>query len=184
MEDPAAAALFRDVLSRQGVAIIPCDTIYGLVGGVPESEERIRLIKGRGEDKPFLILIPDPGRCPDFSPMPVPVELSGFWPGPLTLILPRQGGGTVALRVPDSPFLRGSMRSTGAALFSTSVNRTGCPPLWRERDIIGEFRDDVDLILTAGDLEGRMPSTIVDACLRPFRLVRKGALELPAGLLE
>lgn len=183
MEEPDAPARFQELLASAGVAIVPCDTIYGLVGRVPDTEARIRRIKGREDGKPFLLLIPDPGLCTDFSSLPAPPELARFWPGPLTVVLPRHGGGTVALRVPDSPFLRRAMRDTGRALYSTSVNRTGEPALFRAGDICAEFCRDVDLILTAGDLPGRMPSTVVDATARPFRIVRQGALELPADLL-
>jgi L-threonylcarbamoyladenylate synthase len=183
LEAAEAADRFRGVLEAGGIAIVPCDTLYGLVGCVPDSAERLRLIKGRGEDKPFLILIPDVERCADFSPLPVPRELARFWPGPLTVILPGQGGATVALRVPDARFLRETMRETGRALYSTSVNRAGNPALWRMADIEAEFSRDVDLILSSGDLPGRLPSTIVDATARPLRIIRQGALELPGDLL-
>jgi L-threonylcarbamoyladenylate synthase len=184
MEKAEAASRFQEICGTGGVAIVPCDTIYGLVGSVPDSEKRLRLIKGRGGGKLFLLLIPDPELSGRFSPVPVPAELAHFWPGPLTVILPGQGGDTVALRVPDAPFLRNAMREAGKALYSTSVNRAGSPALWREADIVAEFSRDVDLILTAGDLPGRMPSTIVDATSRPLRIVRQGALELPASLLQ
>jgi L-threonylcarbamoyladenylate synthase len=182
--DPDAKVRFMAIFDSGGVAIVPCDTIYGLVGRVPDAEARIRLIKGRGDDKPFLLLIPEPGLCSEFSPMPVPPSLACFWPGPLTVILPGHGGATVALRVPDSPFLRESMRAAGRALYSTSVNRTGHPSLFRQDDIVSEFSQDVDLILTAGDMPGRLASTVVDATSTPFRIVRQGALELPADLLR
>ena len=50
---PGAIQRAVGVLSSYGVAILPCDTIYGIVGVAPETEGRIRSIKGRGEDKPF-----------------------------------------------------------------------------------------------------------------------------------
>jgi L-threonylcarbamoyladenylate synthase len=184
-DSPGAFGLLRDRLAAVGgVAIIPCDTIYGLVGTVPGSEERIRRIKGRGEDKPFLQLVAGADWVARLAAAPIPASLEKHWPGPLTVILPGLGGGTVALRVPDSLFLRELLSAMDMPVYSTSVNRAGQAPLWRIADIVEGFEDDVDLVMDAGDLPGAVPSTIVDATCSPLRIVRQGALALsPADLL-
>lgn len=172
------------VLSSGGVAIVPCDTMYGIVGAVPESEGRIREAKGREEDKPFLQLVPDAawiGRVSDFV---VPATLARYWPGPLTMVLPRRGEGTIGLRVPDSPFLRELIRGLNRPLYSTSVNRTGQPPLWRIAEIRAAFSKYADVIVNAGNLPPRSPSTIVDLASRPWRVIREGACRIdPRDLL-
>lgn len=126
-DDPGAFQRLVEVLSGGGVAIIPCDTVYGIVGAAPATEQRIRSIKGRGEDKPFLQLIPDASWVLRMSDREAPAALARHWPGPLTLVLPARRGGTVALRVPDSVFLRDLLIAIGQPLFSTSVNRSGLP---------------------------------------------------------
>jgi len=63
------------------------------------------------------------------------------------------------------------------------VNRSGQPALWRIADILEQFEGAVDLVVDAGDLLERLPSTIVDASRRPFRVLRRGALELPEKAL-
>jgi L-threonylcarbamoyladenylate synthase len=167
-----------------GVAIIPCDTMYGIVGTAPGSEDRILQVKGRGEDKPFLQLIPDASWVSRVSDFSIPAALAGHWPGPLTIVIPAYASKTVALRVPDSPFLRDLISGLDRPIYSTSVNRAGNPPLWRIREIASEFERDVDLIVDAGDLPGSRPSTIVDATFRPFRVTRQGALEISPQELE
>lgn len=180
-DDPRAFDLLRDCLAGGGVAIVACDTIYGLVGVVPGTGDRIRGIKGRGDDKMFLQLVPGAEWVESLAAAAVPPALGRYWPGPLTLILPAKSGGTVALRVPDSPFLRRLIEAVGRPIYSTSVNTTGQQPLWRIAEIVDEFATLVDLVLDAGDLPGASPSTIVDATAVPARVVRQGVLAIPAA---
>jgi L-threonylcarbamoyladenylate synthase len=76
------------------------------------------------------------------------------------------------------------MNRLDQALFSTSVNASGKPALWRIDDILSAFESQVELVVTAGDRPSGVPSTIVDITESPFRLLRRGAVELPDGLLE
>jgi L-threonylcarbamoyladenylate synthase len=182
--DPQAGPRLAAVLAAGGIAIIACDTIYGLVGRVPAAEARLREIKGRGETRPFLQLISDPEWVTRFSPAAVPPGLSRHWPGPLTIILPARTGGTVALRVPDSPFLRDLIRVLGVPLYSTSVNTSGTPALWRISEIRESFESLVDIILDSGDLPEGVASTIVDATTTPCRVIREGAAAVAPRDLE
>ncbi len=166
------------ILSRGGIAIIPCDTIYGIVGIAPSSESAIRAVKGRGDDKPFLQLIAEASWVGRLSAVEAPPSLSRHWPGPLTIVLPALNGGTVALRVPDSAFLRRLLQALDQPLYSTSVNRSGEAPVNTVDEIMRGFEKDVDLVLDGGPLSG-LPSTLVDASARPFRVLRQGALRLP-----
>jgi L-threonylcarbamoyladenylate synthase len=182
--DPAAVRTLAALLAGGGVAIIPCDTIYGIVGIDPQAEPRVRALKGRDEGKPFLRLVPDPAWARKLTGRDAPRALARHWPGPLTLVLPVEGGGTLALRVPASQWLRDLIAGLGGPLLSTSVNRAGGAPLWRVADIIEEFGADVDLVLAGSDLPDAEPSTIVDATGSPFRILRQGALRVPPGDLS
>ncbi len=182
--DPGSFDALARLLSRGGVLIMPCDTIYGLVGVAPDTAERIRAIKGRGEDKPFLQLLASSDWVGRLSPAEVPPSLVRHWPGPLTVILPARARGTVAVRVPGSEFLRELIGAVGKPLYSTSVNRAGQPALWRAAEILAEFEGEVDLVVDGGDLPGAAPSTIVDASSSPWRVVRQGALEIPQSDLD
>jgi L-threonylcarbamoyladenylate synthase len=174
----------REVLLNGGTAIVPCDTMYGIIGVVPQSEARIRALKGRGEEKPFLQLVADSSWIRRISGFDVPPSLARHWPGPLTLVIPgnavRSGEcSTIALRVPDSAFLRELMLLLDRPVYSTSVNRAGKSPLWKISEISAEFGADVDIIVDAGDLAEGHPSTILDVTSRPFIILRQGALEIP-----
>ncbi len=176
--DPEMPQRLRRALAGGGIAVMPCDTIYGLVGRVPDSEPRIRAVKGRSETRPFLQLIPDTSWVARLSDAEVPPALAAHWPGPLTVVLPSRGGGTVALRVPDSRLLRDLIGGLDAPVYSTSVNVSGSPALWRIADIRSEFEAAVDMVVDAGDLPSGVASTIVDATSRPLRILRAGAVTL------
>jgi len=176
-EDGAFNAL-AGILSRGGVAVIPCDTMYGIVGVAPDTEARIRRVKGRGETKPFLQLIAQASWVAQLSEKPLPASLSKYWPGPLTVVFPLRGGGTVALRLPDSPFLRSLMEAAGKPLYSTSVNRAGRDPMFDIALITAEFEQDVDVVFDAGNLPPGPPSTLVDVTSRPYKVLRAGAVQI------
>lgn len=178
------ASICCRTLRRGGLAILPGDTIYGIFGAAPAAAARIRRIKGRAGDHPLLVLIPDPGwlwRCGVAGDPPE--RLLRYWPGALTIVFPRVDGGAVGVRVPDDPFLRRLVRYVGAPLYSTSVNRSGLPPLASVRQIVAAFGGAVDLIVDGGELAQPVASTVVDATRRPYRLLRPGAVELPAQVL-
>jgi len=180
--EPRVAERLARLLAAGGVAIMPCDTIYGIVGAVPESEARIRGLKGRAE-KSFLQLIGGAGWLARFGALTLPEALAGYWPGPLTIIFP-VAGGSVALRVPSDPLLRDLLERLDRPLYSTSVNRSGQPALWRVAEILEQFEAAVDLVVDAGDLPGRQASTIVDVGRHPFQVLRQGSLELPEEALR
>ena len=167
------------ILSRGGIAIAPGDTMYGLIGKAPETDGALRRVKGRGEDKPFLLLLRDAGWLPRLTDAAVPPRLARYWPGPLTLVLPARAGGTVAVRIPDSPFLARLLQQVNAPLYSTSVNRSGQQPFTGIDAICAEFQDEVDAIYDAGDAPAGPPSTLVDVSAKPFRVIRQGALVIP-----
>ena len=95
-----------DILESGGVIIVPCDTIYGILGKAPESDKRIREIKGRGEYKPFLQLVSSIIRFNELSVIPFPKELEEYWSGPLTVVTTVKSGGTIAFRLPDDIYLQ------------------------------------------------------------------------------
>lgn len=181
-DDPRLRGLLLDILRRDGVAIMPCDTIYGFIGKVPTTDSRIREVKGRGETNPFLMLIGTTEQARELSIAPLDERVLSLWPGPLTVVLGADDG-TVAVRLPDDPFLTEIVRSLGSPIYSTSVNRSGSPPMWRVAEIVREFEREVDLVVDAGDCPAGKPSTVLDITRRPYRILRQGEYEVPPWLL-
>jgi len=182
-DDPDAESFVFSVLHRGGIAILPCDTIYGIVGRCSDTQEKIRICKGR-DGKPFIRLIPDSEAAAAYADTLPEPEILSLWPGPLTIVMSERGGGKVALRVPDDPFLQRILNNLSDHLFSTSVNMTGEETLWRIDEIVENFGGKVDLILDDGDLPGKKPSTVLDVTGRPYKIVRQGACAIPPELLQ
>lgn len=180
-----------EIVRDGGVIVYPTDTIYGF-GCSPANEsavERIYQIKGRNENAPLLILLDHQDRlqqwCEEIPEAAIP--LIAAWPAPLTIIMPvkktvppglTRGLGSLGFRVPAAPLIRNIAAACGGSITSTSVNRSGQPPM-HDPGLIGEeFAEELDLILDAGILPRSEPSTIVSCLDNKVSLLRSGAWKL------
>lgn len=155
------------VLRRGGVIAFPTETTYGL-GCDPRNAQamrRIYAIKGREKRKPFLLVassVAQAGRVADLSRLSP--RLRRYWPGPVTFVLPaKKGKGNVAIRVSSSPVVCRLCRAFGHPIVATSANRSGEPDCRSGRAVARAFakrRERPDLILDAGALPRRKPSTV------------------------
>lgn len=174
-KDNSTIKELASILRKGGVAIIPTDTVYGFSGIVDDSpdnqmhtDDRIRQIKGRSETKPLIQLISDPRDIENYAAVPIPKNLYSKWPGSLTIIVPIKAGvfmpgglSSVAFRCPGDQWLRNLIAECGKPLYSTSVNRSGCPVIELIDGIRSEFEAEVDFIVDDGDRRGNVASTIV-----------------------
>jgi L-threonylcarbamoyladenylate synthase len=113
--------------------------------------------------------------------------MARHWPGPLTLILTARPGlhprlvsadGGVAMRVSSHPLAAALAAALGAAITATSANISGQPPVSRPQDLDPELLRGLDYVLDAGPTPGGPPSTVLDVRGRPWRVVRRGAVEV------
>jgi len=176
--DKGSAELAARLLKEEKIIIVPTDTVYGFSGIVDKTADKIRRIKGRAEDKPFIVLIAKPEDMNLFTPAVLPQKLLDYWPGALTVIVPSiDRKGTVAVRCPGDEWLRRVIALAGSPIYSTSVNRSGKPVLDTFSAIQREFEADTALIVDDGDKINAVPSTIVQYD-GTVRLVRQGGLEV------
>ncbi len=150
-----------EICLKGGVIAYPTETVYGL-GGDPlrlDVIERIEQLKGRGQEKTFLLLVSSRVQwsayvesIPSFA---IPL-IKKFWPGPLTLIFPasrilpfRLTGekGTIGLRASPDPICQALVDLFGKPLISTSANPSGKPPARSAREVLEYFPQGLDLIL-------------------------------------
>jgi L-threonylcarbamoyladenylate synthase len=161
-----------DVLRGGGVALLPTDTIYGLhsVAADEGAIARIKQMKGRGDDKPFVIIASSIDQLAALGAT-IPDGLAAVWPAPLTAVL-ACGATTIAARIPDLGWLRSLIDRTGP-LVSTSANRSGEPPIMTPEMLARDLQNGLDALLDQGPREGK-PSTIVDFTGDAPRLIREG----------
>ena len=180
------------ILRRGGLLGIPTETVYGLgADGLNEDAvRRIFLAKGRPQDNPLILHVPDAGwleRCCTDIPPAAYALAERFWPGPLTMILPRRdcvplrttgGLDTVGVRCPDHPVTRAIIAAADTPVAAPSGNTSGRPSPTCARHMMEDMMGKIDGILDGGDCAVGVESTIIDLTVQPPRLLRPGGLPL------
>ena len=178
-------------LLRAGQLVaFPTDTVYGV--GAPAfdatSIAAIYVAKQRPPEKAIPVLMADEDDLPLVAasvPDMARKLIACFWPGSLTLVLPKRpdvpeivsADMTVAVRIPDFHLARALMRLTGP-LAATSANRSGQPSSITASDVMTQLGGRIAAVLDGGPCPGGIPSTVVDCVSSPPRVVREGAVSL------
>ncbi|MGD1819581.1 MAG: L-threonylcarbamoyladenylate synthase [Pleomorphochaeta sp.] len=170
-----------ELLRENKVLVLPCDTIYGLCAKMGEAEDTLRNIKKRKETKPFLILATIE-QAQELCY--IPDEILKLWPCPLTAVLNKKEGGTLAVRVPSDPFLQSLLKELGYPIYSTSINESGYSSLTNIVDIILNYKDRVAAFVVDSDMQGDTPSTLIDVSKKPFTILRQGKYKVPQEILN
>ena len=191
-KDRNAIAEAAAILRRGGLLGIPTETVYGL-GADGLNEDAVRRIfeaKGRPQDNPLILHVPDAGwleRCCVDVPETAYALAEKFWPGPLTMILPRRdcvplrttgGLDTVGVRCPDHPVTRAIIQAAGVPVAAPSGNTSGRPSPTCARHMMEDMMGKIDGIVDGGDCAVGVESTIIDLTVQPPRLLRPGGLPL------
>jgi L-threonylcarbamoyladenylate synthase len=183
-----AAALIR----AGEVVVFPTETVYGLGADAlqPGAVERIFAAKGRPFSDPLIVHIADEGKLEDLvSEIPAQVHqlARAFWPGPLTLILPRRplvpslvtaGLQTVAVRMPRHPVALALIRAAGTPIAAPSANRFMHVSPTTAQHALADLQGRVPLILDSGPCEVGVESTVLDLCAAVPTILRPGGVSL------
>lgn len=202
-DDPAAIEQAAQRLAEGDLVAFPTETVYGL-GARADQDSAVAAIfarKGRPADHPLIVHLAEPGDASVFAAELPPLAqrlIDAFWPGPLTVIVPRRadvaaaaagGQASVGLRCPSHPVAQALLRAARGrgvpGLAAPSANRFGRISPTRAAHVVEEFGDDL-LVLDGGDCQVGIESAIVDCSrahpvlLRPGQLGR-ARLEAAAG---
>ena len=179
-----------DHLKSGGVVVLPTDTLYGLAADVfsQDALERVFTIKGRASDLALPVLVSD------WAMMAVVAENKSdlaqrlaqkYWPGPLTLVLPKlpgvpclltAGRDTVAVRSPNHPVPQRLITQLGRPITGTSANLSGEPDPKSLDEVRRQLGNNVDYITSCGPAPTGTASTIVDLTNGLPTLIREGAI--------
>ena len=186
-KDLQAAATLID---QGGVVVFPTDTVYG-IGCDPwnaDAIEQLYVAKRRPEEKGLPILISDISmldRVTDGALNPLVTQAIGrFWPGALTLIVPRHPslpeniapGDTIAVRLPNLELTRELIRLAGGALATSSANISGEAAAISAESAYNMLAERVAAIVDGGTAPGGTSSTILDCTVEPPRVLREGPI--------
>ncbi|MCM1157970.1 MAG: L-threonylcarbamoyladenylate synthase [Clostridium sp.] len=187
-----ALALPAGCLGRGGLVAFPTETVYGLGADAlnPTAAARIYQAKGRPSDNPLIVHIADVGDMAKISHTNAVAYMlaQAFWPGPLTIILPKKGivpdettGGldTVAIRMPAHPAALELIRQSGVYVAAPSANTSGRPSPTKAEHVLEDMMGKIEYIIDGGSVGIGIESTIVDVCgalptiLRPGFITKK-----------
>jgi L-threonylcarbamoyladenylate synthase len=177
-----------ETLRTGGLVAFPTETVYGLGANAadPIAVAKIFAIKGRPADHPVIVHLDDPRYLHRWvSAMPPIAErlAAMFWPGPLTLILPKApsvhdivtgGQDSVGIRVPSHPMAQQLLTAFGGGIAAPSANRYGRLSPTRAEHVREEFGDAVHTVLDGGETPIGLESTIVSCLGDGVRLLRPG----------
>lgn len=178
------------VIVAGGLVAFPTETVYGL-GADALNRRAVQAVfaaKGRPADNPLIVHVADVGelrRLAEDVPPEVDVLARHFWPGPLTVIVPRRpqvpdevtaGLETVAVRVPDHPVALAIIRRSGRPVAAPSANRSGRPSPTEARHVWEDLRGRIDLIVDGGPCGIGLESTVLDLTAARPVILRPGAV--------
>ncbi|MGW8250989.1 MAG: L-threonylcarbamoyladenylate synthase, partial [Anaerolineales bacterium] len=189
-DDPQAIYQATQTLQGGDLVAFPTDPVYGLgalVNNVPGIQQ-LYAVKGRQSSKAIPILLSDASQLPLVAAQTderIMCLAQRFWPGPLTLVVPRHPSlpkalspyPTVGVRVPDHPLALALLQLSGP-LATTSANLSDHPSAVTAQEVLEQLSGRIALILDGGRTPGGVSSTVVD-CTRPELVVlRQGPLTL------
>lgn len=180
-------------LLRAGASVaFPTETVYGLGANALAADAiaGIYAAKGRPATNPLIVHVADLGAvAPLVTAWPEMAQrlAERFWPGPLTLVLPRAvvipdiitaGGPTVAVRLPAHPVARDLIRAAGVPLAAPSANRSTELSPTTAAHVLASLDGRIDAVIDGGPTPGGIESTVIDLASALPRLLRPGLLPL------
>ena len=188
LQAPEALERAIELLRRGEVIAFPTDTVYGIGAHafLPEAVARLYAVKERPKSQAIPLLLPDAAALEAVCahiPLLAWQLAERFWPGALSLVLPRSatvpdavtaGGPTAAVRVPDHGLVRELARRLGAPLAATSANRHGQPDPVTAADVLAQLGGRIPLVLDGGPCPGGVASTVLDLTVSPPVILRPG----------
>lgn len=178
------------ILAAGGLVAFPTETVYGLGAHALDVRAVQRLFdaKGRPATNPIIVHVPDEEQARNLAadwPADASFLARAFWPGPLTLVVPRAptvpsivtaGAATVALRVPAHPVALELLRHCGLPIAAPSANRSSHLSPTRAEHVLADLDGRIDLLLDGGPTPGGLESTVLDLTCLPPRILRPGLL--------
>ena len=199
LKDDANGILTAAKMISQGkVVAIPTETVYGLGANAFDENavKNVFVAKGRPQDNPLIVHIADledilPLTSLDKLPKEVIDLAENFWPGPLTMVLPKSdkipsvisaGLDTVAIRMPSNEIARQIIRHAKVPVAAPSANLSGKPSPTAAKHVIEDLSGKIDAIVVSDDCTVGVESTVIFIGKDEFRLLRPG--KITVSMLE
>ena len=179
-----------ELLRAGEVVAIPTETVYGLAANAYDGNavSKIFKAKGRPQDNPLIVHIAKVEMLSDLVaevPEAAKKLAAAFWPGPLTMILPKSekipdavsaGLPTVAVRMPSHPVAHAVIEAAGVPLAAPSANLSGSPSPTNAKYVLDDMHDRIPLILDGGSSAVGVESTVITLATARPRVLRPGGI--------
>ncbi|GJM06677.1 MAG: threonylcarbamoyl-AMP synthase [marine bacterium B5-7] len=180
------------ILRRGGLVAFPTETVYGL-GAVYNDADAVAKVfaaKGRPADNPLIVHIHSVAQLHtlvDHIPPHAQALIDAFWPGPLTLVLPKHadipdfvttGLPSIAIRCPDHPQAQTLLKACDIPLVAPSANRSGSPSPTQAQHVLEDLDGRIEAVFTGPATPLGLESTVVDCTVTPANLLRPGMITL------
>lgn len=179
-----------EVLRAGGLVAFPTETVYGLGANALDAcaVESVYRAKGRPSDNPLIVHIAETDALPGLVssiPAAAPGLMEAFWPGPLTLVMPKSdrissgitaGLDTVAIRMPSHPIALALIKKAGIPVAAPSANSSGRPSPTLARHVMEDMNGKVDIIIDGGSSMVGVESTVLDLTAEPPVILRPGGV--------
>jgi len=190
--DSSSIARAAEVLRSGGLVAFPTETVYGLGANALDAAAVARIFeaKGRPANNPLIVHVGNIRQVAQVVadwPSIAVILADRFWPGPLTLVLPKRsevpsivtaGGPTVAVRYPAHPVALALLRGAGLPVAAPSANRSSELSPTSAEHVRRSLAGRIDMILDGGPTPGGIESTVLDLTTTPPRLLRPGLLQI------
>ena len=179
-----------ELLRAGEVVALPTETVYGLAANALDTNAvaRIYEAKGRPAHNPIIVHVASlelARRCVSDWPANADALARSFWPGPLTMVLPRAkdipdivtaNGNTVGVRWPSHPFIQAVIRECGFPLAAPSANRSNSLSPTNAAHVLKQLGDRIPLIVDGGQSQVGIESTVIDLTSEPPAVLRPGMI--------
>lgn len=195
--DEAGIADAAAHLKNGEVVAFPTETVYGLGADATQDDAvaKVFALKGRPNFNPLIVHVANPGWLSDLVQLDDRVDAltRTFWPGPLTLVLPRRPDSaistqvsanlnTIAVRQPDHPVAAALLNAVARPLAAPSANLSGHVSPTTAEHVDSDFGSNLDIILDGGPCRAGLESTVLDLTTDTARILRPGVIS--AGALK
>ena len=189
-KEPQALQLALEIIRQGGMVAFPTDTVYGLGASAfdPQGIEQLYVVKERGERKAIAVLLSSAAELVKITARMNETAqrlAERFWPGPLTLVVPRHPDlpgnlsplPTIGVRMPDHPLALALIAHSGP-LAVTSANLSGGENTTTAHEVFAQLSGRIPLVLDGGQTPGGSPSTVVDCTAEKPIILRQGPISL------
>lgn len=170
------------VIRQGGLVAFPTETVYGLAANRndPKAMARLSKVKDRPDGKHYTVHIASLSFIKKMGckiPKLALVLIKKYWPGPLTLVLASKNGGSIGFRMPANKVALELIGKAKVPVVAPSANLSGSKPPVRASEVLKGLGGKIDMVIDAGATEVGVESTVVDISIKPFKILREGAIK-------